>query len=667
MGHTIEKSRTAVEGSILLKDRLKDLSFSPPQDLGEAVKISLSQCLAYGHNEKGENEQYFLICGSPGTFCAVDAENGELKLSEDVAGAEYVTAMVTASDGNVYFSGSKILYRYITNERRIETLGENPCESVTVWELVAADDGKIYGACYPKSKVFEYDIEGECFTDLGTMVEGEQYARGLSLNGDDLYIGIGTTARLIRLNRRTGEKVEILTPVSGLITTIHRGIIYGERLLVSTGTELYILDKVTGEHIRTIEFDCQLSPPSPYNPDLIYFKSKRRLFCYNLKTDELSEIKDLPLLPDTVFKRHEWIRLNHGEKAGRVVLCGMAAYTESFFYDPEDGWFKIMKPEAKAKGVIIQSIEAGPGGKLYIGGYQRGMSIFDMSKDENLYTVPDFHQPEGIGFMRGKTYFGTYTGARIYRYDPEKDFKYNGGGYTDNPELICRIGYDQDRPFVITEGDNKLFLGTIPTYGMLGGALTVYEEDDGTGKVKINVHRNVVKDQSIIGLAYRDGKIYGGTAVMGGLGISPKAENARIFVWDLKKEKKLHEFTPDIPGMDGEPAMIGSLAFGPDGLLWGAADKDGTVFALEVESCRIIKSIRLYPGISTGSKWRPFYLRWDKEGLLYTTAGRCVTVIDPDTMVYRRLLEGIDLMALDDYGNIYYGEKSHLYKLHKSS
>lgn len=667
MSYKSKSYESAEKENLSLKDRLKELRFSPPQDLGEAVKIPLSQCVAYGRNEKGENEQYLFICGSPGTFCVVDAERGTLKFSEDVPGAEYVTGMVIALDGNVYFSGASILYRYVTNEGIVEALGTNPCESVAVWDLVASDDGKIYGACYPKSKVFQYDIGTEGFTDLGSMADGEQYARGLSLRGMDLYIGIGTTARLIKLNTITGEKIEISTPVSGLITSIHRGILYGDRLLVSTGTELYILDKETGNHLITIEFDCQLSPPSPYNQDLIYFKSKRRLFSYNLKTNELSQIEGLPLLPDTVFKRHEWIKLNYGEKVGRVVLCGMAAYTESFFYNPEDGWFKMIKPEVKSKGVLIQSIEAGPGGKLYIGGYQRGMSIYDMEKDEKIYTAPNFHQPEGIGFMDGKTYFGTYTGAGIYCYDPEKPFSYDEGISSYNPRLVATIGDDQDRPFVIAEGDNKLLIGTIPTYGMVGGALTIYEESSEGDKVKIQVHRNIVQDQSIIGLAYRKGKVYGGTTTMGGLGIPPKAKHARIFVWDLDKEKKLHDFTPDIPGMEEKPAMIGSLAFGPDGLLWGVADKDGTVFALDAENYSVIKSIRLYPGISTGSKWRPFYLRWDKQGLLYTTAGRCVTVINPETMEYRRLLKGIDLMALDYHGNIYYGKKSRLYKLHKDS
>jgi hypothetical protein len=42
------------------------------------------------------------------------------------------------------------------------------------------------------------------------------------------------------------------------------------------------------------------------------------------------------------------------------------------------------------------------------------------------------------------------------------------------------------------------------------------------------VFRNVVQDQSIISLDYKDGKVYGSTSINGGLGADPTAEEAKF-------------------------------------------------------------------------------------------------------------------------------------------
>lgn len=68
-----------------------------------------------------------------------------------------------------------------------------------------------------------------------------------------------------------------------------------------------------------------------------------------------------------------------------------------------------------------------------------------------------------------------------------------------------------------------------------------------------DVYRDIVKDQSIFGLAYHDGKIYGGTSLVGGLGISPTETQAKLFVFDVAKREKIAEFTPMIPGLEGPP------------------------------------------------------------------------------------------------------------------
>lgn len=52
--------------------------------------------------------------------------------------------------------------------------------------------------------------------------------------------------------------------------------------------------------------------------------------------------------------------------------------------------------------------------------YQFGASVFDTDSKTITHTAPRLDQPEGIGFLNGKVYFGTYGSARIYAYNPKR-------------------------------------------------------------------------------------------------------------------------------------------------------------------------------------------------------------------------------------------------------
>ncbi|MCY9665956.1 hypothetical protein M5X11_13435 [Paenibacillus alginolyticus] len=642
------------------------VSFGEPIDLGDAVKIPLSQSAVYGKNASGENEQYIAVVGSPAVFYAVNAETGEQRFKQQLPGSDVVWAMTIGSDGNVYVSGTTngILYRYLPDERRLESLGVNPSDKF-VWDLKASYDGKIYGATYPNSKVFEYDIATAVFKDLGSMKPGQQYARGLGVTDDYVYVGIGTKAYVVRYDRRTGEKKDIAIPTQGESGTISEIQVYRGKLFVNAGSKLYVIDVATEQLLNTITYQSKISEPSPYQPNLIYYKLADTLYTYNMDTNETDKVEGAPPLPgDTAVKNHAWMTLTQGEKVGRTVLVGMAAFTDSFFFDPTDNWYRLIYPKVESQGVAVNAMEA-YGDQLFLGGYQRGLSIFDLKTQQYTYTNKGFHQSEGIGSYGGKVIFGTYSGAKMYAYDPGQPLDYSEYG-AGNPGLVLDIEEDQDRPFTMTEGEGKLFIGTFPSYGKLGGALTIMEKvsgDDGTVTSTVyDVYRDIVPNQSIFGLAYKDGKVYGGTSPVGGLGITPTETVAKMFVFDVARREKIAEFTPVIPGLDGPPKLIGELTFGPDGLLWGAVD--GTIFAMNPDTYEIVKSKVVYPTIYNSSKYRPFYLKWGQDGLLYTTLGRKLTVVDPATLQTKQLIEGtVNLLALGGDGSVYYTLGAKLYRL----
>ncbi|WP_043929666.1 FIMAH domain-containing protein [Bacillus sp. EB01] len=639
--------------------------FGEPINHGPAALAAKSQGVAIG-----DGELYYATNGSPATFYAADAVTGKKIFSQDLPGSDVVWAMVIGTDGNVYFAGTYngILYRYVVKEKRLEQLGKNPSDN-WVWQLEASKDGKIYGATYPNAKVFEYDINSSQFKDLGTFYEGQQYARGLGITDESLYVGTGTTAYLMKMDLQSGERTEIKTPITGVSTQISNIWEYGSNIFVAYGTSLVTIDKTTGEEKNTMNwqdehtFDGLISPPSPYDENIIYYinKNTQQLWTYDMRTHEQAKVEPTVQLPPTPAKAIRWIK----DESGKDVLAILHHQIEYSLYDPTTNTVKVSYPEVAMQGLLMQSLEIGEDQKIYMGGYQGSFGVFDTASDEYILHERDPHQIEGIGFLNGDVYLGTYGGARIFKYDPELPFHYSGGVKGDNPEMVYDIGDDQSRPFTFTSGDNKLFVGTISDYGRLGGALTVYDSETG----KWNTIRNIIENQSIIGLAYHNGTVFGGSTTAGGLGITPTEPKAKMFEYNA--ETGTHEvFYLRVEGLE-KPEMIGELSVGPDGNLWGVAwglDKAGAyntvVFAMNPDSREIVKSTQIHKGVNRGSQWRPFFLRWDKQGYLYTTAARKLTVIDPETMKSKVLVPGtVQLMDLDDEGNIYYTADENLYQL----
>lgn len=553
-------------------------NYLPPVNLGPMVSVNLGQAGAIQQNSLGENEVYFHTNGLPGKFYALDAETGKLKFSQLIPNSEAIWAMTVGSDQNVYFAvtGDGKLYRYLPAEKRVELLGTNPSGS-WVWDLEASPDGKIYGGTFnadkTDGKVFEYDIASGKFRNYGSVMAGQDYVRGIAVDGDYIYAGLGTSIHLFKINRHTGEKSEIVisdnasTLKTGDTGTIADVFIANGKLFVSVSTiNMVVLDLQSLQVLNTFQYSNMISKPSPYDPNLIYYKHETKLYTYNTATNQSSEVQLSVPLPDTVrVKDMQWINMKSGAKAGKNVLAIVTQYGEFMLFDPADNSLLFLELETEPAPVRVQAVELGMDGRIYLGGYQRGMSIYNPFTNKIDLNISSFAQPEAIGFMNDMAYYGTYVGAIMYRYDPSSPAVLNS-----NPELVYDITH-QDRPNAIVSGDNKLFVGTVPDYGYLGGALAIYDEQSNHW----TQYDQVVENQSIISLAYKDGFLYGGTSVWGGLGSSPAASEAKLFVWDTARNQKVDEFSLNIPDIDEAPRMIGDISFGPDGLLWGVVD--GTI------------------------------------------------------------------------------------------
>jgi hypothetical protein len=196
-------------------------------------------------------------------------------------------------------------------------------------------------------------------------------------------------------------------------------------------------------------------------------------------------------------------------------------------------------------------------------------------------------------------------------------------------------------------------LGTVPEYGRLGGGLFLYDPE----RDELEAYPNLIREQSIVCLLYRDGVLYGGTSVWGGLGVSPTQTEAFVFAWDVER-RALKWQTAPVPG----ERAVTSLAFGPDGMLWGMTA--GKLFRLNPSDGATSGTYEMMKvdWNAFTHMWRNAFLRWREDGRLYGTAMNRFFRFDPASGAFEVLADDVILLADDPRGRFYFANETELYR-----
>ena len=124
--------------------------------------------------------------------------------------------------------------------------------------------------------------------------------------------------------------------------------------------------------------------------------------------------------------------------------------------------------------------------------------------------------------------------------------------------------------------DRKLYIGTIPNYGDIQGAMTIYDIETGEHEIR----KNFSDSRSIVSFECKDGILYGGTTVCGGLGSYTKHDSGTVFAMDTATGEYLYETIP-VEGCKN----AGGLCLTDDGKLLGCADS--TFFIINPDTGKV--------------------------------------------------------------------------------
>ena len=287
--------------------------------------------------------------------------------------------------------------------------------------------------------------------------------------------------------------------------------------------------------------------------------------------------------------------------------------------DPRSQATQAVDFQYQGEGCGIFYVGVGPEGCVY-GSTAMPLEVFRYDprakKSEHLGNMPGGEVYSMIEHQ-GRLYLCYYGGSIMNLYDPNNRTWNWGTSPASNPQSFGSLGDGHLRPRVMIFGPDRLiYVGSIPPYGELGGAMAVW--DPKQNKVVEN-YRNLVKNQSIVALAYepKSGLVFGGSGNYGGGGTSPSEKEAKFSAFDPRKKEKVFEAVL-VPGAQSYAAIVAARGR----VLFAVGS---TLYVFDPQTRSVIRQAAL-PGAQV-----EISLGLHADGQLYGLCSAGVYTVNPET------------------------------------
>lgn len=639
-----------------------DISFGNPVNFGPPLTTVQ---LTKGNVTKQDGKWVAVTAcqGNPSKLQVVDLETGTLIQAYEIPNCSSMCwQMITLENGEVYF-GSYVrcrLYSYSPETKTVTDYGSIAGEGAAI-SMCLDDQQNIYIGTFPTSKIVKFDTKTKKMTDYGRQLTTANYLDGLSYYKNALYYCARdlTVDEICRYDLSTGTVTKIPVP-STIKAPGYMHVREHYLMCVSTAKDgssvliLYDLEKQEWTDILTAGI-AQSRHFTPETDGVVYFIKDGYYYGIRLETLEIFKTdiaygsilrgsdQYMVEISDPDFPGPNYVNFQFN---GGISICNFQTQKMKTYTDMMEG-----------SASVLVNMRFAPNGKLYVGEYMGVKALeWDIMKNQKRY----FHmaQAESFAFIGNKGVFGNYTAGTLYILDTDKP--YDAVRDTSkplseqNPIVRGSIGEEQDRIRNMIAADGKAIMGSFPDYYRLGGALSIYDPETD----QLDVYRNVVQDQSVLALAYADGKIYGGTSVSGGLGIDATQKEAKVFVFDMETRKVLKEAVVQIPGTQNPTRAICGLYVASDGTLVGSSYN--AFFKMDPNTLELLDYKVFDAGYQYGETgqriWEASPMNYDeKTGLIFMTPmNHNLMVLDPLTLEYRDTKQKTKFCSvMGPDGNIY--------------
>ncbi|MGD7706782.1 hypothetical protein [Microlunatus sp. Y2014] len=641
-------------------------------DLGVAMTSVNTRYTAAGALPDGTPVIYAVSQGTPSSFNVVHAQDGSSLDSHVMTGPSSASGVAISPDGLfVYFGaaggGHCHLYQYDVLAAELTLLATDPAGQTSTRSALVAPDGKVYCATSPDAKVYSWDPATGEVRDYGSMTDDGTYAWGLEYVDGTLWVGTGIgTARLFLVDAETGEKTELALPeyahgATNLHMIARRGdLVVGVFTPKINGTNTIVRDLsadtwLGGDVLEVMGLNGEMTPMT--EAGVCYYErydGAAELCSFDpvTRTSTPTGWQDTPMGQDTTGFQHMGLLDIGSPAAPRIVVAGMRLNGRHWWFDPATGDYDDdVLGDIVGAPIAVHTLDVGPRGDVWTGAHlSSGVMGVINTRDDTLRQYVGPAQADAVTGLDGKLVVGTYPGAEIHIGDLDRPWDWG-----TNPASLFSLGrfseYEQDRPRMLVRAGDQVAMATVPNYGTLGGALTLFGLDG-----EFTVHRNIVPDQSVVSVAHVDGLVVGGTSIDGGLSSTPTATEAEVFVWDLARQERVFHTVP-APGA----RSIGALCVVAD-RVWGLSDT-GVVFELDPVGRTVTRTISGAPRTATTWGSSTYLAHRKQDGLFYAANGARMFILDPETEEIELYLDRkVGRIVVTPRGKVYFSAGTNVFR-----
>lgn len=461
-------------------------------------------------------------------------------------------------DGNIYlgsYNGGELLCFNPRTEKWISLPQLSEAfrkREYVICDLAEAPNGDIYYGTYPGAHLVRYDPHAKTMIDLGKVAD-ENYLRWLSVTPQGIVIcGVGMRlGRVIAYDPKSQTYSTITPEAYQRPGDTARPIVTSSYILQPVPGNLLVYD-VRSLKLLHVFPALRAESFNPLGSDhVLYRAGSSELNTFDLTTGKEALYCRLPTSGGGV----RWLLTRSGDLFGFRIQSYL-------YYQRRTSQITRHRIPVDGLGQNVLWLRSTPDGWIY-GGPELGQTLFSYSPGN--HELRSYDQVINFGGEiyyavddQNKLYAISYIRATLSVFDASKPWD-QGEGPDSNPRQILSIPQDQWRPVggIHLGPGRMMYIGTQPNYGMLGGALSVF--DPATEKLK--VYRNIVPNEEISAVATDAKYVYCGADPEGGGGSKPTATNSHFLVWDPDTGKMVFDRALETREVLGAIAAVNDHAY----------------------------------------------------------------------------------------------------------
>ena len=450
------------------------------------------------------------------------------------------------------------------------------------------EDGTLYLTQHLSGHLIKYDPQTKKYTDLGIIYPGANSCDALVYREGYLYVNCGYTGEfnsVVKYNIATNQ----VEGAYNYIDLAGDSNAYAMTLLgneyVAVGVSTNFNECAITVDMKTMEL-VDLGLPGAISRGVTeeidgkqyIIVTNYGLYEYDVATREVSKVTGFESMSGSGFRSggvysygKSWVTLNGDfcliSNTAQVRCCPRIINMDKREYYE---WTDLTR-DVLGGGTDIISFTNGAenSGELIMGFYNAlHTATYNIHTGEITSINVSAGQTDSILWYKDILYAGCYSATVLVEIDRQRD------------EMLQRFKLDhettgQKRLLNMTAGDDRVFVGSIPETGVVGGAITTYNTLTG----QWHMHRNVVQDQSIIDMVHHDGVLFGASSRKNGDNTELSGDSAVIIAYDYVNYEVLATLDPRdfIPGLKSPVHFVYGLGVDPN------ADENGRIWGMVAE------------------------------------------------------------------------------------